>query len=136
MRNNKGITLAALVLTIIVLLIIAGITVTEFVISIDSVNEEVLNTELTVLQNAVLQRYTKYTVTQNADILVGSTVTGLTSIDWTSLGISNTANYKQLSGSDLANLGISDYYADYIYVVNYINGDVIIKKPDGTLYNM
>lgn len=136
MRNNKGITLVALVITIIILLIIAGISVTEFVINIDSVNEDVLQTELTVIQNAVLQRYTKYMVSQNEDILVGSTVTGLSSLDWSSLGISNTTNYKQLSDSDLANLGISEYNADYIYVVNYVSGDVIIKKPDGTLYNI
>lgn len=135
MKNNKGITLVALSITVIVLLIIASISITGVVINLSSIDENIVESELTVLQNAILQRYTKYTVSQNPSILVGSTVTALTATDWSNLGITNTQNYKQLSVSDLANLGIDNYKTDFIYIVNYVNGDVIIKTSDGTLYN-
>ena len=136
MKNNKGITLVALTITIIVLLIIASISITGIVLDMNSVNENIMQTELTVLQNAILQRYTKYTLSQNSSILVGSTVTDLNNGDWTGLGITDTTDYKQLSESDLANLGIKDYKTDYIYIVNYKNGDVIIKTPDGKLHSI
>lgn len=135
MKNNKGITLVALSITVIVLLIIASISITGVVINLSSIDENIVESELAVLQNAILQRYTKYAVSQNPSILVGSTVTALTTTDWSNLGITNTQNYKQLSVSDLANLGIDNYKTDFIYIVNYVNGDVIIKTSDGTLYN-
>lgn len=136
MKNNQGITLISLSIAIIVLIILASVSIITSVVNVDSVKGNIAETELVVLQNAVLQRYTKYTVSKNPSILVGSAVTSLDSTDWTSLGITNTSNYKELSESDLADLGISNYKSDYIYVINYINGDVIIKTPDGVLYNM
>ena len=136
MKNNQGITLISLSIAIIVLIILASISIITSVVNVDSVKDNIVETELVVLQNAVLQRYTKFTISKNPNILVGSTVTSLDSTDWTSLGITNTSNYKELSPSDLADLGISNYKSDYIYVINYINGDVIIKTSDGVLYNM
>ena len=41
MKNNKGITLVALTITIIVLLIIASISITGIVLDMNSVNENI-----------------------------------------------------------------------------------------------
>ena len=135
MKNNKGITLTSLVITIIILIIIASISIASMV-DLNAVGEDIIQSELTVIQNAVLQRYSKYTITKNPNILVGNSVTEFTESDWTSLGVTDTTNYKQLTASSFADLGISDYNTNYIYVVNYTNGDVIIKTTEGILYSI
>ena len=135
MKKNKGVTLISLSITVIILIILSTITITSMIVSMDEVQSDAIDAELSVLQNAVLQRYTKYTLTKNSDILVGNTVTDLTATDWSTLGITNTSEYKQLDSLDLADLGIENYKVNCIYVVNYINGDVIIKTADGVLYN-
>lgn len=135
MKSNKGITLTSLVITIIILIIIASISIAS-TIDLNATGEDIIQAELTVIQNAILQRYSKYTVTKNSSILVGDSVSALTESDWSSLGITDRTNYKQLSASSFSDLGISDYNTEYFYVVNYTNGDVIIKTQDGVLYSI
>ena len=62
-KNQKGITLIALVITIIVLLILAGITINMGKEGISESKEDALLSELGIVQNAVLQRKTKVDLT-------------------------------------------------------------------------
>ena len=71
-RNNKGVTLVSLVVTIIVLLIIASISIVGGIQGADTAADNKLLTELDMVQHAVLQRYTKYSLTKDKELLVGT----------------------------------------------------------------
>ena len=61
-RNDKGITLAALVITIIVLLILASIAVYTGTDSIKDAKENILISEVEMVQHAALERYTQESI--------------------------------------------------------------------------
>ena len=58
-ENNRGVTLIALAITIIVLLIISGITITAGSYNAEKAKDNKLLSEVVMVQNAVLQRKTK-----------------------------------------------------------------------------
>ena len=63
-NNEKGITLLALVITIVVLIILASITVNIGKEGIKESKEDAMLSELAMVQNAILQRKTKADLTQ------------------------------------------------------------------------
>lgn len=58
-ENNKGVTLIALVITIIVLLIISGITIGTGTYNAQKAQDNKILSEVIMVQNAILQRKTK-----------------------------------------------------------------------------
>ena len=64
LRKNKGITMVALVITIIILLILAGISVTGVIRGIDETNESRAISQLEMVQHALLERKTKADITK------------------------------------------------------------------------
>ena len=58
MINNKGVTLIILVVTIIVLMILATIAVNYGISSIREVQNNKIESELTIVQGAIIQQYT------------------------------------------------------------------------------
>ncbi len=63
-RENKGITLVSLTITIILLLIISGISITGTVLSIKETTENKQISEINMIQHAILERYTKSQLTK------------------------------------------------------------------------
>jgi type II secretory pathway pseudopilin PulG len=130
-RKNQGITLVALVITIIILLIIAGISVTGTIRGIDETNESKQISELYMIQHAILERYTKSQLTKEelpGTQIQKNEVQGI--IDEINLKTENTitlkgneTDYKELTQLDLENLGIENVTDTYI--VNYKTGEVI-----------
>ncbi len=127
LRDNKGITLIALTITIIILLILAGITIGGGRESIKMTKSNKLLAELDMVQHACLERYTEYKLTGDISLLIGTEVNyaavqGLAE----ELGINtllSTNNYYRLTPSDLEKIGIQD--ANDTYIVNYQTGEVI-----------
>ena len=62
-RKNNGITLIALVITIIVLLIISGISIGGTIKINEQAKDSVAISELNMIQHAILERYTKSKLT-------------------------------------------------------------------------
>lgn len=60
--NNKGITLVSLVVTIVILLIIASISINWGLNSVQESKDNILLSELNMVQHAVLEQYTKYKI--------------------------------------------------------------------------
>lgn len=136
--NQKGITLLALVVTIIVLLILASITINIGTQSIKDSTEDTLLSELGMVQNAILQRKTKVDLTN--ETLPGENIAKDTVED-----VISDINSQQTSGSvpiqlkdttdsqnyylltttngGLTELGITNSQNEYI--VNYETGEVI-----------
>ena len=145
-RKNKGITIISLTITIILLLIIASITVSIGMNSLKDSKENLKLSELNMVQQAVLENYTKYKTTNNDIYILGNQVsysdmqtliseinskntTGenitLKVSDYTSGALDISIYYYELSQEDLEKMRISD--TDETYIVNFSTGEVINK---------
>ena len=135
LKENKGITIIALVVTIVVLLILASVTINGVIQGVDESEENKLLSELSMVQHAVTQRYTKYELTKDKDILVGTRIQTSTlenvpnTINWKVTQFDEINNpereYYRVNKSDLVKLGLSgDDKTDSSYVVNYSTGEV------------
>lgn len=138
LKNEKGITLIALVVTILVLLILAAITINVGKQNIKDAREDTLLSELGMVQNAVLQRKTKVEITYEAypgdkvDIAtVNSIIAEINSqqigenikLKDNSVGKENNYYLLTASNNGLNNLGITK--SENEYIVNYETGEVI-----------
>ena len=145
-RKNKGITIISLTITIILLLIIVSITVSIGMNSLKDSKENLKLSELNMVQQAVLENYTKYKTTNNDIYILGNQVsysdmqtliseinskntTGenitLKVSDYTSGALDISIYYYELSQEDLEKMRISD--TDETYIVNFSTGEVINK---------
>lgn len=150
-RKNKGITIIALTITIILLLIIASVTISIGLNSLKDSKENLKLSELNMLQQAVLENYTKYKTTNNDMYILGKEknriqvsysdmqnlineinnkiTTGenieLKVADYTSGALDISMYYYELSQEDLEEMGVSG--TEETYIVNFSTGEVINK---------
>ena len=138
-KNQKGITMIALIITIIVLIILSGITINMGKEGIKESKENVFLTELGMIQNAVLQRKTKADLTGETypgqiitevgidldSIISDMNANKATGEDTVARRDSNDANYYLLSNENngLEDIGIKESEDEYI--VNYETGEVL-----------
>ena len=146
LNNQKGITLIALVITIIVLIILAGVGIgsikgvrTNIQQSKDAIN----TSDLTQIQQAVIENYIKYKQTGNERILRGKKIeysvaqTILENVDNTkSLKVSDydgttepdsSIFYYELQKWHLEEMGLHNLKDD-VYIVNYSTGEVFYAE--------
>ena len=71
LRDNKGITLIALTIIVIVLLIISGIAITGGNESLKMTKTNKLLTELDMVQHACLERYSEWKLTKDDSLIIG-----------------------------------------------------------------
>lgn len=140
MKNNKGITIIALVITVIVLAILAGILVVSSIQTVDYTKENKFIAELKVIREKVN--------IASKEISLGSTVyndvgkdintlstdmrTNILNI-FTKCGISaeQQANYKYFDTTELEKLGI--YNIEHNVLIDLNNVDII--SVDGITIN-
>ena len=152
LRKEEGITLVALVITIIVLIILAGVIVPGAMRGIDDAQEDKLWSEIDMVQHAILERSTKYKLTKNTEILDGNIIDTTTLEDAPTFKISQDSinsmedaserafkSYYKLEANDLDNLGLNPGADSFTntYIVNYSTGEVYNstrkKAPSGTV---
>ena len=131
MKNTKGITLIALAITIIILLIIAGISITGTIMLKDKAKENIQISSLEMVQHAILERYTKAQLTieelpgtplELSEVqAIMKEINSETGENITLKGI----EYYELTQKDLEKLGITG--EENIFIVNYSTGEVINK---------
>ena len=142
-RKNKGITLVTLVVTVVLLLIISGISITGTLRGHKETEEASQISELNMIQHVILERYTKVQLTN--ETLPGTTiekdkVEEIIDEIYTKTGEKinlKGTEYKQLSTADLENLGVTK--EDDTFIVNYKTGEVInaskkVTKSGKALY--
>lgn len=131
-KTQKGITIVSLVITIIILLIISSIGINFGINGINSTKDSKLESELNMVQHAVLEQYTKYKTTKDIVYLVGNKVPEEQLKEITEeLGIAlvnipdtySNKDYYKLDKASLKEIGIQETEDEYI--VNYISGEVI-----------
>lgn len=137
--NDKGITLLALVITIIVMLILSGIAIGGAIQGVDESRDQKLLSELKMVQHAILERYTKYTLTGDSELLVGDAYSATDDLNTELKGEvelkDNSENYYKVEPTDFSDLGITDI--NDTYIVNYKTGEVynysVKNTSNGTL---
>ena len=141
MKGEKGITLIALVITIIVLLIVSGIAITATTGTKQNISDakyDLIKAELSEVQHAVLEIYIKYMQTGNSNILAGEKIeyseaqSELNQLSSTlTLRAENYDNqekvsaekyYYKLDTNALEKIGVKKSQEEYI--VNYSTGEV------------
>ncbi len=140
LKNSKGITLSGLAITIIVLTILATVGTTVGITNIREAKDAKLDTELEMVQHAILEQYVKFETTKDVVYLVGNKLEKsevdqiAQELDITLVEIPDTyenKDYYKLDKASLKEIGIQN--TDDEYIVNYISGEVInitSKKND------
>ena len=141
--GEKGITLIALIITITVLIILAGIGVYSGVESIREAGSDKLETELGMVQHAILQQYYKYTVTKDENDIVGEPVS-ISEIN----ALENEMGITMQKGEEIENLPIAEKYyrltptllesigiegSEDTYIVDYSTGEVLNETVKKTI---
>lgn len=139
-RKDQGITLMVLVITIILLLIISGISITGTLRGHEETEEASEISELNMIQHAILERYTKAQLTKETlpgtDIEKDQVQKIIDEIKNESNNESNEQislkgkEYKRLYTTDLNNLGIKK--EEDTFIVNYKTGEVINETKKTT----
>lgn len=134
MKNNKGVSLISLVITIILILIIASISIYYGVTkNIDTTTETVSYTEIIDVEEAISQRSLMNKLNSSNYPLVGTPLT-----DSNPLVVSETSygdGWYQLEESDFSKLNLENVKKNYI--VNYKDNLVVSTTPikyNGVLY--
>lgn len=135
-RKEQGITLMVLVITIILLLIISGISITGTLRGHEETEEASEISELNMIQHAILERYTKAQLTKETlpgtDIekkQVQKIIDEINNESNEQISLKGT-EYKRLDTTDLSNLGIKK--EEDTFIVNYKTGEVINETKKTT----
>lgn len=123
-KNQKGISLITLVITIVVLIILAGITIYSGAIkNIDNTNDAMNLEEIIDIGEAVVARKELHELRGSKYQLVGEELTTPIEIN----GISYKDGWYKLTPSNSAELGLENIKKDYI--INYDTGEVVSLNP-------
>lgn len=114
LKNEKGITLVALIITIIVMLILAGVTIRFGTDAVKKANLEDIKTEMISIKTRAKIIAEQYNF-KDIENLVGSQISDA---EAQKLGVTNSDKLLKWSGSDLASQNLSAIEAD-AYVVSY-----------------
>lgn len=143
-KNNNGITLIALIITIIILLIISAVVIKGSMQGINETQSNKSESELKMVQHSIVERYTKYKLTKDEELLVGDSIENSSALPTLSDGNTwkitsfddNSKKYYNLKIGDLDKLGLNNDNLDTtngnandnLYIVNYYSGEVYSYK--------
>ncbi|MBR3280879.1 MAG: hypothetical protein IKI57_03410 [Clostridia bacterium] len=123
--NNKGISIISLIITIIVIIILAGIVLMQFYSNTDKANSAKILNEFTEVENAVGILGKMHSMDGEVYKYIGKPLT-----DDEPCVVNNKAygeGYYYLEQADLMELGITGTTRNY--VVNYFTGEVVVTEP-------
>lgn len=138
-ENNRGVTLIALAITIIVLLIISGITIIAGSYNAEKAKDNKLLSEVMMVQNAVLQRKTKAELINGHypgqklteigieidEVISRINLEMATGNEPIQKKDNNKNNYYLLSNENGGIKELNIKNAEDEYIVNYVTGEVI-----------
>lgn len=126
MRNNKGISLITLIITIVVLIILAGIGIyTGYTSNVRKATFTKIYSEMKEISSAVKQREMENKLDNIKYPYLGEK---LTDDDFIQInGVNYGSGYYLVTSEQIVSLGVSNVDRDYI--VNYSTGEVVSKEP-------
>ena len=132
-KNESGITLIALVTTILVILILSAITINLGTQNVAENGDNRLNAELGIVQHAILERYTKASLTGESlpgTLATNDQINKMESVIGSTKKDASTSNYYVINSTNAKDLGITNI--EYEYIVNYITGEVFNLTKETT----
>ncbi len=149
-ENEKGITLVALAITVVVMSIIAGISITAGLSGLSKSKDSLSLSELQIVQEAILQRYTKYKTVGEESFLLGTKMQyqeveniveqvdenielKVENYDDKGENVSPEEYYYEMNPVNLKDIGVDK--AKDTYIVNYKTGEVLNKTKIKTSTN-
>lgn len=143
-KNEKGVTLIALAVMIIVIVIIASVTVYSGTNSIQNAKQRRLKVELDMVQHAVLENYIKYKEFDDTKYLLGTPLTTIEQIPFERYRIlllnGNVAfrsdataenKYYKLNKEAMEEMGLEN--PTFEYIVCYKTGEVMNSRIHTTV---
>ena len=138
LKNQKGITLVVLIITVVVLSILLGVTITNGDIGTDVRNYNYMRADIELLESKIMVYYN-----ENGSLpTTGTQITNAGTILGTQASSRDNANYYQIDISKLYNItlnyGGGTVENQDIYVVNEQSHEVYYLKGatfEGTLYH-
>ena len=123
MKNDKGISLIALVVTIIAIIIISAIFVRLSTSSISLSEEAKISNERKEIESAITNRFADYAINKNAYPLVGKevTISEISSID--GINTNDIEYIRKINQADIQGMSIKNT-TGYEYIVDYLTGKV------------
>lgn len=123
LKNNKGVTLTMLVITIIIVVILAGTAITASDLLIKQTKAKNVTTNMILVKakaEALYEEYTFNNISENS--YVGTKVT-----DVSNYGEENTGKWYKWGTSELTSLGFDENMLANggEFIVNYETGEVI-----------
>ena len=129
--NNRGITLMTLVITIIIMIILAGVTITGTYSLIKKSQLENLKTDMLLIQAKTKTALEEYNISKDETKLIGTKLEEADTEKVSKLnkaGITDISNWYFLSQDDLNNMNLSDIRAkdgEY-YFVKYDKENLVV----------
>mgnify|MGYP002554456605 FL=1 len=129
--NNRGITLMTLVITIIIMIILAGVTITGTYSLIKKSKLENLKTDMLLIQAKTKTALEEYNFSKDETKLIGTKLEEADTEKVSKLnkaGITDISNWYFLSQDDLNNMNLSDIRAkdgEY-YFVKYDKENLVV----------
>ena len=137
MKKNKGITLVSLIITVVLLILLAGTTTYVVDRITKTMNVENVKTDLLLIQAQIKTIAEKNSFNSEENPLIGT----LSSIDTEKYGVEAERDYYLLSREDLKTMNLENIEYDNGYYVCYETEEVIyikgVKNNNGdTLYTL
>ena len=137
MKKNKGITLVSLIITVVLLILLAGTTTYVVDRITKTMNVENVKTDLLLIQAQIKTIAEKNNFNSEENPLIGT----LSSIDTAKYGVEAERDYYLLSQEDLKTMNLENVEYDNGYYVCYETEEVIyikgVKNNNGdTLYTL
>ena len=128
LKNENGVTLIVLIVTMIVMIIIASITIKQGLTSVNTTQDNVIETNLRMVQQALLEEYTKSKIQDDGGNFKGRKAV---EVEEFKSDINNSKSplqgdkdsYYIVTSDDLEDLGI-EVSDDQTYVVDYSTGEI------------
>jgi Tfp pilus assembly protein PilE len=133
MKNKRrGVTIVSLIIVVIVMVILAGVSITIGTKNIKTTKDSKLYAELNMVQHAVLEQYTKFQATKDITYLLGNKM-DLSYVENMAMNMNlilvdipqsyTNKDYYKLDKASLMDMGITD--TDDEFIVNYVSGEVL-----------
>ena len=152
--KEKGITLISLAITVVVILIIAGISIRGGTTTVSEVTDQVLTNELNIISQKALSVYSEYTITKDKEVLIGKEkqyneieeiIKQIEEKSGEKIKLkvaeedtkSAEKKYYEVTPEEMRDIGIEN--CKYTYIINYatgevINKDILVTKEENPLY--
>ena len=121
MKKNDGVTLIAVVIMVLVILIVCTISINYGISTLQEVTDERTETELTVVQQAVVQQYTLL-LTQNEDDKPATSISSDTTM------ADDSDRPSSLVGTRIADLSELEEYGFTEYIIDYSDYDTLVYE--------